>query len=320
MNNLFVNIQKYRPRENTNPKENFFTEILAFILNKDKDLFKNFISLIGLDYSIETSSINTQVLVERKIIDMEIIINDSISIFIENKIDSTINKSKGEKDGSIFINNQLENYIKIQNSKTKQKGYVVLLTQYSESIDKKIGNQLLTQIFWEDVYSLLKNHSSKNNISKFLIDQFIYLMEDENMNPYTQITKEMINGHNNFIENVKKLFENIMKSMEKNNTIEGNTSQYSYSFIDYYFTFENIKCSLNYDRNDMTFSLYIKQKNLSKWQKEKLNNLDFEKNSVWFWTSFEINDEFLNYDSNKQLDILKKFYIEKFDFVKNIIT
>ena len=99
MNNLFNNIQKYMPRSNTNPKENFTTEILAYILNCDKKLFANFIKVIDLNETIQDYEVCTQVSERNKIIDMEIIINDSISIFIENKINSSINKSIEKKDG-----------------------------------------------------------------------------------------------------------------------------------------------------------------------------------------------------------------------------
>ena len=319
MSNLFVNILKYRPRENRNSKENFFTEILAFVLNKDEYLLKNFISLIGLDDSIETFGIDTQVLDEHKIIDMEIIINNSISIFIENKLGSTINKLKKEKDGEIFIDDQLKNYLDIQNNKKNNKGYVVLLTQYSEIIDKKIRNQLLAHIFWEDVYLLLKNHSSKNNITKFLTEQFIYLMEEENMNPYTQITKEMINGHNNFINNIEKMFKNIMELIENNNIINGKNFIFSYYTIDNNFKLKDTKYTLSFSRYDIDFTLYIYPKDLSKLQKKKINNIGFEIQEDYLWTSFEINDEFLNYDSNKQLEIVQTFFIEKFDSAKKIL-
>lgn len=319
MSNLFVNILKYRPRENRNSKENFFTEILAFVLNKDEYLLKNFISLIGLDDSIETFGIDTQVLEEHKIIDMEIIINNSISIFIENKLGSTINKLEKEKDGEIFIDDQLKNYLDIQNNKKNNKGYVVLLTQYSEIIDKKIRNQLLAHIFWEDVYSLLKNHSSKNNITKFLTEQFIYLMEEENMNPYTQITKEMINGHNNFINNIEKMFKNIMELIENNNIINGKNFIFSYYTIDNNFKLKDTKYTLSFSRYDIDFTLYIYPKDLSKLQKKKINNIGFEIQEDYLWTSFEINDEFLNYDSNKQLEIVQTFFIEKFDSAKKIL-
>lgn len=250
---------------------------------------------------------------------MEIIINNSISIFIENKLGSTINKLKWEKDGEIFVDDQLKNYLDIQNNKKNNKGYVVLLTQYSEIIDKNIRNQLLAHIFWEDVYSLLKNHSSKNNITKFLTEQFIYLMEEENMNPYTQITKEMINGHNNFINNIEKMFKHIMELIENNNIINGKKFILSYYTIDNNFKLKDTKYTLSFSRDDIDFTLYIYPKDLSKLQKKKINNIGFEIQEDYLWTSFEINDEFLNYDSNKQLEIVQTFFIEKFDSVKKIL-
>ena len=40
-------------------------------------------------------------------------------------------------------------------------------------------------------------------------------MEDENMDPYKKITKEMIDGYNDFLDNIYKLFDEIMNILKK---------------------------------------------------------------------------------------------------------
>lgn len=318
MNNLFNNIQKYRPRVSTNPKENFTTEVFAYILNCDKKLLSKFIKLLDLNETIDDYYVCTQVAEGNKIIDMEIIINDSISIFIENKINSSINKSIEKKDGKTIINNQLENYLEIQKSKENPKCYVVLLSQYSEKIDKIIKDQLLSVIRWENVYSLLENHQHDDAIVKFLSKQFLGFMEVENMSPYKKINKNMINEYYNFRPNMKKLFENIINLLKDDTSFKKIRFSTSVDYISYYFWYNNVKFSLDFDRDG--FSLFIYDEGLlSKAQKESLNVLDSVVFSKNYYIPYEIDEDFEKASSKKQREMLENFYLKNFETVKTIL-
>ena len=309
MENLLVNIQKYRPRENQNPKENFFTEILAFILNRDKNLLSDFVKLLGFSEEIKTYNTTTQTTHKGKAIDIEIIINGSISIFIENKIGSTVNEYGENTDKGIIVNNQLKNYIEIQKNNKKYSGHVVLLTQFSEKIEEDIKKSLKKHIYWRDVYSLFKRYNSKDGINKFLINQFVGLMEEENMEPYNKITKEMVKHFDDFLNNVEKLFEQILEELNAKLTNRSITLD----FIDHYFIFKDIKFSLNYGTVENEFNLYIDRNTLSKDQDEKFQKSGLQNNKAYFWVTYPLGDDFFNMSSEEQFESLNKFFLEKIE-------
>lgn len=47
MDSLFVNLRKYRPRENTDPLENFVTEAFAWLLRRNPELNQYFVEKIA---------------------------------------------------------------------------------------------------------------------------------------------------------------------------------------------------------------------------------------------------------------------------------
>lgn len=317
MENFLINIQKYRPREDNNPQENFFTEIFSFILSKDKELVSQLLKLIGLSDEINTYKVKTQIVYSYGIIDIELIINNSISIFIENKLGSSVNKFKEKVNGENIVNNQLERYLKIQRENKKNEGYVVLLAQYYEAINEKISKQLKAHIFWKDIYLLFKNHKSDDQVIKFLIDQFIGLMEEENMDPYNKITKEMIEGYNDFLDNIYKLFDEVINEIGKTNQIKRKQSIVSRNYIDCYFLFKDITFSIDFNRGD--FKLYVERKKLTSEQEDILEKQGFELNKSYFWKKFEIKQDFFDCSSEEQLKRLNQFYQDNFNLIKGII-
>jgi len=246
MENLFVNIQKYVPRKDRNPKEDFFLEILAFFLDNDKILLSKFVKVCGVNTGrIKKYEIRTQVKYEKYgRPDIEIIINDSVFIIIENKIDSTQRY------------NQLKDYLKVAQKKKYRHSYVVYLTKYYEDVDEKIRKRI-NHIYWCDVYKIFKEYKTKNKIIDCLIPQFIGLMEEEGMEPFKKITKGMIEGYKN-IDNIQVLFKQIMDEMEKRFEVKRNKKVTDFSWdwkFDLKFKFKNkFNFSINFDGN---FSLFM---------------------------------------------------------------
>ena len=47
MDDLFINLQKYKVNEHNSPMENFFTEIFAYLLNNNKEYCARIIALFS---------------------------------------------------------------------------------------------------------------------------------------------------------------------------------------------------------------------------------------------------------------------------------
>lgn len=305
MENLFINIQKYRPRIKINPKENFITEIFAFILKNNPDLFREFIKFINLpEFTgvVNNYNIKTQSKHDSSIIDMEIILNEKISIFVENKLDSPIFENTEKKGNETIVINQLSNYLKIQKKNTKYQGYVVLLTQYSVDLNSDIKNHplFLNHLYWKDIYTLFKNCKS-NEINNFLLSQFIDLMEYEGMDTYKKITRDMADAYKEFLDNIYRLFDEI--SEELNITInKRNISIYGVSFS---FLYKGYSCYLTYN-TDSNFYLYLY--NLTPDQQSNIQDLNLKQEGDEHYILVLEGEDFFKYDSNKQFNSLKKSY------------
>jgi len=341
---LFVRLMKYRIRKERDSKENFFTEILAFILRNDEELLSGFLKLLDKEKNwlpthikndFKKFKIETQVEHEGKRPDIEIIINQ-VSIFIENKIESSVRKKRGvnknlNKKELDELKNQLDEYLKFQKERENKniRGYVTLLTKYLEIIDTKTKDKLLSHIYWEDIYQLFKKHEKKLKElkTKNEIMFFLKLMEDENMEPYSGITKKMVNNYGKFLDNIQKLFEKVALGLE-NIGITNKHSSVSNWYINKSFRFKKIKFELVFDRDEAKFQFYLNSKKkkedlLDEKQKKKIKKLGFkeyEKRNYHFIKTYDKNEEFFDCDiPEKQLETLKGWYVENFKKVKEIL-
>jgi len=317
MDNLFINIQKYRPRVNNNPKENFFTEILAFILKQDKKLLEKFVRKLGFSDNIRNLTIETQVFHEGKMIDMEIK-NKKISIFIENKLGSSVSETKYETENEVQIENQLVNYLKIQENRKGLEGYVVLLTQFNEIIREDIKNnkKFKGHIFWHNIYPLFYQYKPKNERIRFLINQFKGLMEDENMNPYQKISKDMIENYKLFLKRIRKLFEN---TFERTNFKITNRGANWDEIINYHFSFQNKGLCLAFSNNELKFYLYIKTPTLTKNEESKVIEKGYQGDKYLLWKEILIKDNFFSLDDEEQLKEFKTEFNNLVEELKEIL-
>lgn len=315
---LFVNIQKYCPRENINPKENFFTEILCFLLKNDKLLLKKFCLLCDCAKLIENFDVDSQVPIDGKLIDIEIAKKEKISIIIENKIDSSID------------NYQLENYLEIQNKRKlkipKFQGKLILISQLHQEPKKDIViNPIFKHIYWADVYLLIKDRIDciENETMKFLLIEFKKLLEDENMTPLEKIDFDSMDKCRKFLLNMKKIFDTV--------TSELNIEDYKLTYssddkINYAgqikigFYIEGIKFILNFDIDEMKFYLLIyKRKDMTDKQRNDLIEEGINLLGKYFTIPFEIPDDFFDKGIMEQKNLLRDFYREQISNISNII-
>jgi len=178
MENLFLRLIKYRPREDITPIENFITELFCGILEKVpafkemvlKYIFKKLNGdplIVDLDWKIFTQFY----LGKHGIADIAFKNNNEI-LLIEHKVDSF-----PEDD-------QLENYHKYLD-KNNGVGLILLTKRYS--IDYKKKNEYKSPfqvIFWHEIVDemekIIKENKLKEPELRYLKD-FYYFLEEEGM-------------------------------------------------------------------------------------------------------------------------------------------
>lgn len=312
MNNLFINIQKYRPRENRNSLEDFFTEVLAFVLNelwksKNKEALINFLKLL----EINITEINEFMLSTRANYslrpDIEIIINNQIQIFMENKVEAEVGEYELEiNDKTKKIVNQLEEYWKIQKNGKYKEHYLILLSQYYEEINDNLKDKV-KQIYWKDVYVFFKELKTESEVVNFLVQQFLELMEEMNMTPYEGISKELFERYNKFLDNINKLTEEV-----------GNKLGESYPFKSFNINNHKFSFYFNRERKGNVFCLKLDNKTLAQKQIDNLKNIGCGSYKNWgTWLSFSLDDNFFNLTANEQVDQLTEWYKESLEKMKS---
>lgn len=165
--NIFCELRTYTDRKNKTQIENFTTESLKYIFNYS---LINRTLLVGKimsyfeipfnDYSdIDISSQEQFICGKKKTIpDLTIRTNTECIYLIEVKVDSKFNRYKYQNK----MVDQVELYSNIPNAK------VITLTKalWSKTSVKH------KKCYWYEVYSLLQNYISENEIEKYLLSQY----------------------------------------------------------------------------------------------------------------------------------------------------
>lgn len=184
---IFSRVYKYREQV-TNAKENFLTEIFAFVLENDFSVFKSFCELIEVEFDNEYYTVKTQtshkIEDKYKRPDLEITIGNDIIILIESKVGSN------ERDGQLKSYNQILKTL-YKNKKT----FLIYLTKYFE---KK--NNVDKCIRWYQIYNILE---SENIITQ----QLNKYLKEENMNIDTKFTAYDIVALDNIQRTISKINE-----------------------------------------------------------------------------------------------------------------
>lgn len=153
MESLFTRTYRYRQRENKNELENFCTEILAYSLETDLVFRADFLELLEMELD-DNFYISTQQHYENiGRPDIEILGN-KIHIIIECKVDAE------ERE------NQLNDYLKIFQTKKNRKRHLVYLTKFYKHKSVQEKEIDFSNITWVDV-NILAQKSENPILTEF---------------------------------------------------------------------------------------------------------------------------------------------------------
>jgi len=177
MKNLLVNLRKYRPRENTDPLENFVTEAFAWLLKSSDEVRDNVLSCINelLEISVElpkdSCTISTQENFTGRYPDMVIAWPACTWVF-EHKVNSNLHED------------QLKNYREhVENCTNDHRIILITAKAYQH------GQKPDAALCWQDIYnclSTLKKTVNDEMLSWALTD-FLGLLKVEGLGPSTPI-------------------------------------------------------------------------------------------------------------------------------------
>ena len=328
--NLLINIQSYAPRVGRNPKEDFFTEVFAHLIDQNRELLKEFLGLIreGLDDERKDQlsdslldvdeckryKLESQIPCSDKRIDLEIKCESkNFCLFIENKLDDKVRAGQLEDYLEIWKNKQL--HPKLTNGKSGNGGVVLITKKNQQKLSDSIKNdsQFLCHLRWGMVHERFKKYCDKKyniktkNIGgyqEYLLKQFLVFMEVQGMESIK--IKEEDGGNivrtfkilkwiNGLLSEIKEGIEYryAIKSVLKRDFGE---SRYEYK----YFPFEssNLRYDLQFDMNingrELAPTLYIlysgNKKGISKKKNRKLIEESLRDGRVWNNNPFKLND------------------------------
>lgn len=185
MDSLFTSLRKYRPRENTDPIENFITEAFAWLLRKDEELSRYFINDIAQrlantanNFSVPSGEISwsTQLNYGGVFPDMEATWLGMTLVF-EHKVWSKLH------DG------QLKNYRDYHESSDNDYRMILITGHYSQ-YDQNPDLALC----WHDIYVLLNHYlaASQQRETTWVINDFLQLLKSEGLGPAAPISHTAI--------------------------------------------------------------------------------------------------------------------------------
>ncbi len=185
---IFSFIKSYTPRQGRNPKEDYLTQLFAWILSNIEGLSQEYckylINFINEQKFIlnenDSIKITTQEIVDSGIIDLLIRINDDYGFICEHKVNALLS------DGQIIKYNN--------SSKLLGTGhfYTVLITltklQHTQNSD--------ISILWSDIYEWLESIQIElSESNKFLLQQFLTYLKEEGLGVMENINNEDIIGY-----------------------------------------------------------------------------------------------------------------------------
>lgn len=185
MGSLLASLRKYRPRENTNPVENFITEAFAWLLRNDDELDRYFINLIAQKlndtdkkFSLPSGDISwsTQENYGGVFPDMEAKWPGMRLVF-EHKIWAGLHA------------NQLNNYREFHRNAGNDYRLILITGHHSQHAqDPDLA------LCWHEIYVLLKNYLevSKQCEKTWVIKDFLQLLKSEGLGPLAPISHTAI--------------------------------------------------------------------------------------------------------------------------------
>lgn len=222
---LFSRLFTYRGRENVNPEENFFTEGLSYILDKDRNLLQKFVDFIRNRFANETlmesffwknAVVRTQSFYRNNngtnnFIDLEIEFEEAL-LWIEVKVESNLS---GE--------DQIQKYEdlmgEIKNIAHKKSG-IILLTKHTVNPPSR-NKFYLGNIKWSELFGMIDEHLNTEDAPpsmRLIEENYLKLLEEKNMaqfEPFSEneklssITMEKVDAKvGNILDNIYETLRN----------------------------------------------------------------------------------------------------------------
>lgn len=207
MDSLFTSLRKYRPRENTDPIENFITEAFAWLLRKDDELGRCLINYIAQKLSdtdkklsVPSTEINwsTQANYGGALPDMEAKWHGMTLVF-EHKVWSPLHVG------------QLKRYCDFQENAGNDYRMILITGHYSQH-DQNPDLALC----WHDIYVLFKSYLDVSSQSEttWVINDFLQLLKSEGLGPAAPISHTAICHYQEAITLRSQLEEQMSKAVK----------------------------------------------------------------------------------------------------------
>jgi len=190
--NVFDSLFSYRPRPDRNPLEDYFTELLGFLLNFDKGFASNWIDELWNETSLPNPDglrIFTQYpLGKHGRADLALVWtenNRNKSLLVENKIASSLGARGVDEHGN--SRTQVDNYLFYQSEQGRHEDHKVCIFKLTpEKIYIGSSPHFLDEFLWDRLYKLLskivKNRSGlTNSETVFLCGQIKEFMRRHDM-------------------------------------------------------------------------------------------------------------------------------------------
>ncbi len=187
MDSLLVNLQKYRPRDNNNPLENFMTEAFAWLLKKDQNLSAAFITWITENLAEQGHTIS---------------LNEAPAIWstqesFDGKFPDMVAKTAGaylvfeHKTWSPLHDEQLQNY----RAYCEQHNIEYKLILITAEAKQHCQNPDLA-LCWHQVYRFIETYLNTNSDAEnWLAADFLQLIRSQGMGPPAPISHNAINHY-----------------------------------------------------------------------------------------------------------------------------
>ncbi len=223
--NIFIELNKYRPRAAITPEENFFTQSFKIILEDNPAVAKEIVTYISNNKVLPPYKFETQKVYGNSIIDLEINGSNHQKLLIEIKVEAEESSEK-----------QIQKYVNLQ------KGYVAVISKYD--IDPEVtrnSNLYLGLFYWSSIHRILTryilhNKNPKNN----LVSQFISFMESKGMGSFVGINNKVkYSTWENFYEMFMR-FRNILTETQdqlRKHNYEVAPIKEQYQYCDIFFIF-----------------------------------------------------------------------------------
>ncbi len=345
---------------NINQRENQFTRAFSHILNADNELLHYILKSLmkhksriikyfnANDYDVVIpffkGSINSnQVYPDMRITDK----NKKLTIYVENKIDSSEGKSPDKDDDQ---NTQLNKYLKLAEKCLTDEKWVIYITKNDESLDEKIQNHryFAGQYSWYEISDIIEKYINERNLGKdSIICKFLEHMEANNLkttkgyerdyaliwdeyNKFKTITDE-------YLDKIAKIFKNqdyvikssnyeryIFKQDWNNNKFDGFWINIGFELInDEDKPSDNFISAIAELRIRKNFYNFVNSKKVAELQagSVELEKMKFkiysDSNPVSYWAYKPLINKFYDLSKDKQIKAILKWTSNSVDQIEN---